>query len=118
MMLPCIFLNSIDAFGVDIAYFSAMPDEQEVLLLSCLPLTNGPGDNPEADLWTFNVKSPEVSDSSDLPPVMIDYVHPGKCMRMRALLLNQTNVIRRTHIHTNILVCMSTEFINITRVLV
>ena len=71
-------LNSIDAFGVNIAPFSAMPDEEEVLLMPCLPLTNGPGDNPESDLWIFNVKSPGVSDESDPPPVMIDYVHPGE----------------------------------------
>ena len=76
--LPCIRLNSIDACGVDIAPFSAMPDEEEVMLLPCMPLTNGPGDNPESDLWTFNVKTPDVSDSSDPPPVMIDYVHPGE----------------------------------------
>jgi len=69
-------LFCLDAFGVDIAPFSAMPDEEEVLLLPCMPLTNGPGDNPESDLWTFNVESPAVSDSSELPPVMIDYVHP------------------------------------------
>ena len=75
--LPYICLNSIDAFGVDIAPFSAMPDEAEVLLLPCLPLTCGPGDNPESDLWIFNVKSPAVSDESDPPLVRIDYVHPG-----------------------------------------
>ena len=40
-------LNSLDAFGVDIAPFSAMPDEEEVLLLPCMPLTNGPGYSPE-----------------------------------------------------------------------
>ena len=75
-MLPCcIPLNSLDAFGVDIAPFSAMPHEQEVLLLPCMPLTTGPGENPEPDLWTFNVESP---DSHDPPPVMIDYVHPGE----------------------------------------
>ena len=78
-MLPCcIPLNSLDAFGVDIAPFSAMPHEQEVLLLPCMPLTNGPGYSPEPDLWAFNVESPAVPDASDPPPVRIDYVHPGE----------------------------------------
>ena len=73
-MLPCMPLNSLDAFGVDIAPFSAMPYEQEVLLLPCMPLTTGPGDNPEPDLWTFNVESLEV----DTAHPSIDYVHPGE----------------------------------------
>ena len=77
-LLPCIPLNSLDALGVDIAPFSAMPDEEEVMLLPGLPLTCGPGDNTETDLWTFNVKTPDVSDTSDPPPVRIDYVHPGE----------------------------------------
>ena len=75
-MLSCIHLNSLDAYGVDIAPFSAMPDEEEVLLLPCLPLTNAAGDNPEADLWIFKVKTPDVSEYP--PPPRIDYVHPGE----------------------------------------
>ena len=64
--------------GVDIAPFSAMPDEEEVLLLPGLPLVNHPGENPEADLWTFDVETPEASaDAVDSPSAMIDYVHPG-----------------------------------------
>ena len=80
-LLPCIPLNSLDALGVDIAPFSAIPDEAEVLLLPGLPLTCDPADNTETDLWTFNVKTPDVSDTStesDPPPVRIDYVHPGE----------------------------------------
>ena len=75
-MLSYIHLNSVDAYGVDIAPFSAMPDEEEVLLLPCLPLTNGPGDNPESDLWIFKVKTPDVSEHP--PPPRIDHVHPGE----------------------------------------
>ena len=61
-----------------------MPDEEEFLLLPCMPLTNDPGDNPESDpdLWIFDVKSstdPDLSVTSDLSPVRIDYVHPGVC---------------------------------------
>ena len=65
--------------GVDIAPFSAMPHEAEVLLLPGLPLVNRPGENPEPKLWTFEVETPGASVSSerDSPPVMIDYVHPG-----------------------------------------
>ena len=63
------------------ASFSTMPDEAEVLLLPGLPLVNRPGENPEEDLWTFEVETPDASVSSDggPPPVMIDYVHPGEC---------------------------------------
>ena len=62
-----------------------MPDEEEFLLLPCMPLTNDPGDNPESDpdLWIFDVKSstdPDLSVTSDLSPVRIDYVHPGVCV--------------------------------------
>ena len=74
--------------GVDIAPLSAMPDEEEVLLLPGLPLVNHPGENPEADLWIFEVGTPDASSvtsskmftgrgSGDSPAVMIDYVHPG-----------------------------------------
>ena len=77
-MILCIFLNSINAVGVDIAAFSAMAHEEEVLLLPGLPLVNYPGENPEPDLWTFEVETPGVSASTvDSPSVMIDYVHPG-----------------------------------------
>merc|ERR1712100_656450 len=65
-------LSCLNAAGVDIAPFSAMPGEEEVLLLPGLPLVNFPGKNPEPDLWTFEVETP-VDDS---PSVMIDYVHP------------------------------------------
>ena len=59
-----------------------MRNEEEVLLLPGLPLVNRPGENPEPDLWTFEVETPDASahtmeDKSS--PVMIDYVHPGKC---------------------------------------
>ena len=78
-----LYLCSINAVGVDIAPFSAMPDEEEVLLLPGLPLVNRPGENPEPDLWTFEVETPAVSVDATmedkLSSVMIDYVHPGKC---------------------------------------
>ena len=70
----------MNAAGVDIAPFSAMPGEEEVLLLPGLPLVNFPGTNPEPDLWTFEVETPGESVASmedDEPAVMIDYVHPG-----------------------------------------
>ena len=57
-----------------------MPDEAEVLLLPGLPLINRPGENPEADLWTFEIETPSASVATitgNLPSVMIDYVHPG-----------------------------------------
>ena len=84
----CIFLNSINAVGVDIAAFSAMKKEEEVLLLPGLPLVNRPGKNPEPDLWIFEVGTPDASSvtsskmftsrvSGESPAVMIDYVHPG-----------------------------------------
>ena len=64
--------------GVDIAAFSAMAHEEEVLLLPGLPLVNRPGENPEPDLWTFEVETPDASVATvDSPSVMIDYVHPG-----------------------------------------
>ena len=73
-----ICVNSINAVGVDIAAFSAMKNEEEVLLLPGLPLGNRPGENPEPDLWTFEVETPRPSaDPVDSPSVMIDYVHPG-----------------------------------------
>ena len=70
---------SMNAVGVDVAPFSAMSDEAEVLLLPGLPLVNRTGENPEPDLWTFEVQTPDASMSSDggPPAVMIDYVHPG-----------------------------------------
>ena len=71
-------LNSINAVGVDIDQFSAMKNEEEVLLLPGLPLVNRPGENPERDLWTFDVETPDASVATvDSPSVMIDYVHPG-----------------------------------------
>ena len=56
-----------------------MPDEEEVLLLPGLPLSNAAGDNPEPEFWTFEVETPRASIFGDgsTPPVMIDYVHPG-----------------------------------------
>ena len=81
LALSSRLLTSINAVGVDIAAFSAMSDEEEVLLLPGLPLTNCPGENPEEDLWTFDVETPgaSVSDGSgNLPRPLIDYVHPGK----------------------------------------
>ena len=66
--------------GVDIAPFSAMPKEAEVLLLPGLPLMNRPGEKSEPGMWTFEVTTPDASVSSDggPPAPMIDYVHPGK----------------------------------------
>ena len=68
--------------GVDIAAFSAMSDEEEVLLLPGLPLTSRLGENSESesDLWTFDVETPVGSandDSQHFPQPLIDYVHPG-----------------------------------------
>ena len=57
----CICVNSINAVGVDIAAFSAMKNEEEVLLLPGLPLTNRPGENPEPGLWTFEVETSRPS---------------------------------------------------------
>ena len=77
-----ISLCSINAVGVDIAPFSAMPDEAEVLLLPGLPLINLAGENPEPDLWTFEIETPSASVTAmegDTPAAMIDYVHPGAC---------------------------------------
>ena len=76
-----------------------MANEEEVLLLPCLPLVNRAGENLEPGLWNFKVESPRASSAvmnhilphasdhaaadqnteqdSDLPPAMIDYIHPG-----------------------------------------
>ena len=73
-------LFSVNAVGVDIAPFSAMAHEAEVLLLPGLPLVNRPGKNPEPDLWAFEIETPDASvlhNKEDSPPVMIDFVHPG-----------------------------------------
>ena len=76
----CIFLNSINAVGVEIGHVSGMRYEQVVLLLPGLPLVNRPGENPEADLWTFEVETPRPSVATgESPSVTIDYVHPGTC---------------------------------------
>ena len=77
-------LYSINAIGVDITAFSAMPGEEEVLLLPGLPLVNHPGENPEPGLWTFEIETPSASvatmeNYSRL--VTIDYVHPGTYAR-------------------------------------
>ena len=82
--VPSPLFTSINAVGVDIAPFSAMPHEEEVLLLPGLPLTSLSGENPEPDLWTFAVETPGTSGTAPnggSPPVMIDYVHPGACDR-------------------------------------
>ena len=68
--------------GVDIAPFSSMSDEAEVLLLPGLPLVNRPGENIQKDFWTFDIETPRASvaaATADAPQVMIDYVHPGAC---------------------------------------
>ena len=72
-----------------------MSKEEEVLLLPCLPLVNRAGENLEPDLWNFKIESPRASSTDmkqnlppsvtsdhadteqDLPPAMIDYIHPG-----------------------------------------
>ena len=74
---------SLNAVGVDIAPFSAMPSEEEVLLLPGLPLVNRTGENPEKGLWVFEIETPGASATEmeeDESPVMIDYVHPGTLM--------------------------------------
>ena len=70
-------MYSIDAIGVNIAPFSYIPSEEEVLLLPGLPLTSHPGENPEPGLWTFEVETADASVAPDM--LTIDYVHPGKC---------------------------------------
>merc|ERR1719174_3222991 len=70
-------LFCINAVGVEISRLG-MAHEQEVLLLPGLPLVNRPGENPEPDLWTFEVETPAASViTAGSPSVMIDYVHPG-----------------------------------------
>jgi len=64
-------LFCIEALGVDIAAFSAMPNESEVLMLPGMRLTVMPGINKEEGLWQFN-----VSVSKEVAPV-IDFYHPG-----------------------------------------
>ena len=64
-------LRSINAFGVDIQPLSAIPGEEEVLLLPGIPLVNLTGENPEEDLWTFELEIPRRA------AMVIDYVHPG-----------------------------------------
>ena len=55
-----------------------MLNQKNVLLLPGLPLVSRPGENPEPDLWTFEVETPDASVATgDSPSVMIDYVHPG-----------------------------------------
>ena len=55
-----------------------MSDEAEVLLLPGLPLVNLPGENPEPDLWSFELETPRASSvATASPPATIDYVHPG-----------------------------------------
>ena len=63
-----------------------MPGEEEVLLLPGLPLVNRAGENPEPDLWSFEIETaPAPVDPLHkyLPTAMIDFVHPGKCMHVR-----------------------------------
>ena len=67
--------------GVDIAAFSAMSDEEEVLLLPGLPLVSRLGENTESDLWTFDVETPVAladDGTGNFPRPLIDYVHPGQ----------------------------------------
>merc|ERR1719247_3367420 len=71
-------LFSVNAVGVDIAPFSAMAQEEEILLLPGLPLVNQRGVNPEPDLWVFQIETPRASVATvDAPSIMIDYIHPG-----------------------------------------
>ena len=56
------------------------------MLLPGLPLTNLSGENPEPDLWTFEVETPGVAGATvegKSPIVMIDYVHPGEYLWCR-----------------------------------
>jgi len=64
-------LFRIQALGVDIAAFSAMPNESEVLMLPGMRLTVQPGEDRGDGLWVF-----DVSVSKDVAPI-IDYTHPG-----------------------------------------
>ena len=93
--LTYVTFHSINAVGVDIAPFSAMSDEEEVLLLPGLPLVNRPGENPEPDLWSFELETPRActfcnSAMDNSPPVTIDYVHPGTwvCYYVRTFFLS------------------------------
>ena len=63
-------MNSINAVGVDIAAFSAMKNEEEVLLLPGSPLGNHPGENPEPDMWTFEIETPRPSAATIEPPAV------------------------------------------------
>ena len=73
-------MNSINAVGVEVGKFHGMANENNVLLLPGLPLVSRAGENPEPDLWTFEVETPDASVATgDSPSVMIDYVHPGTC---------------------------------------
>lgn len=77
---PRILVHSINAVGVDIAPLSAIADEEEVVLLPGLPLINRAGENPDPDLWTFEVETPFAScatTTEDSVSATIDYVHPG-----------------------------------------
>lgn len=65
---------------MDIAGFSAIPIEEEVLLLPGLPLINELGENLESDLWSFEVGTPappKVFTEGHSTSPRIDYVHPG-----------------------------------------
>ena len=71
-------MNSINAVGVEVGKFHGMANENNVLLLPGLPLVSRAGENPEPDLWTFEVETPDASVATgESPTVMIDYVHPG-----------------------------------------
>ena len=81
-----------------------MSGEEEVLILPGLPLVNLAGENPEPDLWSFEIETPAasvVSLGEDSPTAMIDYVHPGICIYMRALLLDPNTLLCFTKL-TNI----------------
>jgi len=64
-------LFCIEALGVDIAAFSAMPNESEVLMLPGMRLSVMDGIHVEEDMWKFNVFV-----SKNAAPV-IDFSHPG-----------------------------------------
>ena len=74
-------LFSIDAIGVDIAAFSAFPEEREVLLLPGTVLTLASGVNVESGYWEFEAMAcPSVQEHHHQSKPQFqntDLAHPG-----------------------------------------
>ena len=82
--------------GVEIGHFSGTANEEAFLLLPGLPLVNRPGENPEPDLWTFEVETPDASVAArDSATVMIDYVHPGTLEHRSSMCLSKGEYFHR-----------------------